>query len=102
MYGTVMVAQTRPGSRGQIERGMADWLVQRAPRIEGFVDAGLLFADDGTTVVNWARFTSREAYTRLGDDPEQDQWYRERIAPLLDGEPRWIDGEYAALPVVTS
>jgi len=95
MYGTAMIGTLR-GDRAEIERSMADWLIDRAPKVDGFVDAGMLLSDDGHTVVNWARFESREAYRRLGDDPEQDRWYRERVAPLLDGEPRWIDGEWIA------
>jgi hypothetical protein len=93
MYGTVMIATLR-GSRGEVEAALSEWLTSRAPQVRGFVDAGLLIGDDGTTLVNWARFESREDYQRLGDDPAQDEWYRTRIEPLLDGEPRWIDGSW--------
>ena len=30
----------------------------------------------------------------LSDDPRQEVWWREHFAPLLSGEPRWIDGAW--------
>lgn len=93
MYGTTMIASLR-GSRAEVEAAMADWLAQRAPHIAGFVDAGILVGDDGRTLVNWARFTDRDAYQALSEDPEQDRFYQSRLAPLIEGEPRWIDGEW--------
>lgn len=97
MYGTVMVGTLR-GSREEAEKALAGWLEERAPYVEGYVDAGLLFGDDGTTVVNWVQFASREAYVKLADDPAQDEWWQKVFSPLLDGEPRWIDGDWSALP----
>jgi hypothetical protein len=96
MYGTVMIA-TYNGDRPAMTAALADWQRDRAGSIDGYVSSGLIFADDGTTVANFAQFSSKEAYVKLGDDPLQDEWYRTRIAPLLVGEPRWIDGDWAAL-----
>jgi hypothetical protein len=97
MYGTVMMGTLR-GSRADVDAALADWLATRAPQVRGFVDAGLMVGDDGVTVVNWVRFASREDYAALSEDPAQDEWYRTRLAPLLDGEPRWTDGEWLAAP----
>jgi hypothetical protein len=35
----------------------------------------------------------RDAYRRLAEDAEQDQWYSERIAPHV-ADVRWIDGTW--------
>jgi hypothetical protein len=96
MYGTVMIGQLR-GTADQARQAHVDWLTERAPQITGFVDAGLLIGDDGARVVNWARFVDRAAYAALADDLEQDTWYRQRLEPLLDGPPNWIDGDWADL-----
>jgi hypothetical protein len=95
MYGTTMIASMK-GDRAAMESALGDWVARRGPEVQGFVDAQLLFADDGTTVVNTVRFASRADYERLADDPRQDEWYTERILPLIDGEARWIDGDWFA------
>jgi hypothetical protein len=89
---------TLGATRDAVERALADWLTDRAPHVAGFLDAGLVFCDDGATIVNYARFESREDYQALSGDPAQDQWWQQRFAPLLEGEPRWIDGEWVPLP----
>ena len=97
MYGSVMIG-TLAGSAEPVREAMEVWLKERGPHAVGFVDAGVLIGDDGETVVTFARFTDQESYTTLADDPDQDAWYRERLAPALDGEPRWIDGEWTNTP----
>jgi hypothetical protein len=91
MYGTAMIA-TLKGDRDAMERELADWVATRGPEVSGFVDARLLFGEDGKTVVNTVRFESREDYVRLADDPRQDTWYAEHVAPLIEGDAQWIDG----------
>ena len=54
-----------------------------------------LVGDDGRTIVSCVVFESKELYFQLANDPEQDNWYRERVARLLDGDPQWIDGTWA-------
>jgi antibiotic biosynthesis monooxygenase (ABM) superfamily enzyme len=94
MYGTTMICKTN-GSREQIEAAFDEWMREHAPKVPGFVDAGILFADDGVTIVNWARFTDKAAYQALSDSPEQDTYWQSRLAPLLEGEPQWVDGEWS-------
>lgn len=98
MYGTVMVC-TYNGDRDAAIAALEDWRTARSDEVKGFVDAGLLFGDDGSTMVNYVIFTSKQDYQDLADDPRQDEWYQTRIAPLLTAEPRWIDGEWADLPL---
>lgn len=88
MYGTVMVGRLRAAPE-ELDRVNREWLERRAP---GFVRSDALITDDGKTVVSIAVFESQEAYRRLAADPAQDAFWRERIAPLLDGEPQWFDG----------
>jgi hypothetical protein len=96
MYGTTMIARTR-ASREDVQSAFDAWLNERAPQITGFVDAGVLYGDDGVTLINWARFVDRAAYQVLADDPDQDRFWQSRMAPLLDGEPQWVDGEWLSL-----
>lgn len=92
-YGTTMIARLRAGAGDQVLVSLDDW--ERDRHVPGFVGSQLLLADDGETVVNTAVFTDRDAYLRLADDPAQDEWWRTRIQPLLDGEPTWIDGRWS-------
>lgn len=96
MYGTVMIGKLK-GSFEDIDRVARDWNVDR--RVPGFVRSEVIVSDDGSTVVNCVWFESREHYTALADDPEQDKWWREKMQPLLDGEPQWIDGSWQSAMV---
>jgi hypothetical protein len=49
--------------------------------------------DDGRVVVA-VRFDSKHAYEALADDPEQDTWWREKMRPILDEDPMWVDGHW--------
>jgi hypothetical protein len=92
MYGTVMTGRLR-GSFDDAVAELKEWEATR--HVAGYVDAQLLLGDDGVTLVNTVRFTDKAAYQALADDPEQARWYAERMAPLLDGEPTWVDGTWA-------
>lgn len=54
----------------------------------------MLLSDDGKTVVNVVVFGSKQPYQALSDAPSQAVWWREHFAPLLSGEPQWIDGAW--------
>src|SRR5207245_2845894 len=60
----------------------------------GYRASHVLVTDDGKTVVNVAVFDSKESYLALADDPAQDTWWQTRFAPMLAGEPQWIDGDW--------
>lgn len=95
MYGTVMIGTLAGSPQEGIEavrRDLAAW-VEDIGRDAGFVDELVLQADDGRVVMA-VRFASREAYRALADDPRQDEWYRNRLRPLLSGDPEWIDGTW--------
>jgi hypothetical protein len=90
-YGTTMVGRLKSGSLDDIRDSLQRW--ERERHVAGFVGAQVLVADDGT-IVNTAVFTDRAAYDKLAGDQAQDDWYQREIAPRLDGEPQWIDGEW--------
>lgn len=95
MYGTVMIGRLRPSiSAEDLDRTVQAWSSRRQP--DGFVDSNVHVSDDGTHVVIATRFASREQYWALAETPDQDEWYRTSLAPLLDGDPTWIDGTWTA------
>lgn len=94
MYGTVMIGKLK-GSQADLLSASTKWRDER--NVPGYVKEDTLFADDGTTVVVTVWFNSKEEYMKLADDPEQDRWWRETFAPLLHGEPQWIDGSWAGI-----
>ena len=95
MYGTTMIGTLAAGvSADAVRAELKTWEQERT--VAGFQSSHALVSDDGRTVVNVAVFESKEAYLALADDPAQDSWWQERFAPLLDGEPRWIDGDWVS------
>lgn len=94
MYGTVMIGSLAPTATTEdLDRSIQAWSTRHHP--DGYVDTNVLVSDDGGQVVMATRFDSKQHYWALADNPEQDEWYRTSLAPLLDGEPTWIDGDWA-------
>ncbi len=91
MYGTVMIAKPAV-SLDEMRRRSEKWEAERGTTA-GYIDQWVMDADDGRIVMA-VRFESKEKYVALSDDPKQDEWWRTEMAPLLDGEPEWIDGEW--------
>lgn len=89
-YGTVMIAKVKADRQGLVKE-LEDW--ERERKAPGYLSGHVMFADDGR-VVNVVVFDSKESYMKLADDPEQDKWYQARVAPLLDGDAEWIDGDW--------
>ena len=95
MYGTTMIGKMAPGVTGdKIRAELQAWEAERKP--PGYMSSHVLIGDDGRTVVNVAVFESKESYLALADDPKQDEWWRTHYAPMLDGDPQWLDGEWIA------
>jgi antibiotic biosynthesis monooxygenase (ABM) superfamily enzyme len=93
MYGTTMIGTLASGvTVKDVEAEMKAWEAQHHPA--GYVSSHVMVADDGKTVINVAMFENQELYMALADSPEQDEWWQKHYAPLLDGEPRWIDGSW--------
>lgn len=93
MYGTTMIGTLADGvTADDVRKELHAWREQR--NVPGFKTTHVMVADDGKTVVNVAVFDSKEAYLALADDPEQSKWWGEHYAPLLQGEPKWLDGTW--------
>lgn len=95
MYGTTMIATLAEGVGADAVRAVLDDWARDHP-VEGFASSHVLVSDDGKTVVNAVFFESKQAYQALSADPSQAAWWEERFAPLLAGEPRWIDGPWSS------
>jgi len=90
-YGTVMIGKlAAPAS--DIDALVREWTDQR--KVPGFVHEEVMVCDDGVTFVMTVVFDSEASYKALADDPEQARWYEEKLAPMLEGEPQWLDGHW--------
>jgi hypothetical protein len=95
MYGSTMIGTLASGVTGDdLRKELEAWT--EAHPAPGFISGHILVGDDGTTVVNVAMFEDKDSYMKLADNPDQDKWWSERMAPKLAGEPRWIDGTWVA------
>jgi hypothetical protein len=90
-FGTVMVGRRRAGL-DELRAAALEWDQER--QVSGFLRQEVLDGDDGATVVAIVTFASRADYERLGQDPAQHEWWTTTMAPMLDGEPTWIDGTW--------
>lgn len=90
-FGTVMVA--RSSATVEDMRALVSTWAEAIGTAAGFLDERCLVTDDGR-VVMCVRFRDRASYEALSDNPEQAAWWEQRMQPLLDGEPQWIDGAW--------
>ena len=92
-YGTIMIGKLKtPGTGQALVDAAKKWEERKVP---GFLGSYSLLADDGATVVACVTFETKDSYLKLADSPEQDDWWRSVMAPMLAGDPQWIDGEWA-------
>jgi hypothetical protein len=92
-YGTIMIGKLKTAGSGQLLVDAAKKWEER--NVDGFEGSYSLLSDDGSTIVSCVTFESKEKYLALADDPGQDEWWSSTMAPLLDGDPQWIDGTWA-------
>lgn len=89
-----MIGKLADGVDGErVKALLKEWETRKVP---GYMSSHIMVGDDGKTIVNVAVFDTKENYMALADDPEQDAWYQKEFAPLLDGEPQWVDGIWVA------
>lgn len=93
MYGTIALMRPKAGQEDAVKDLFEEWWTERRPKVKGAV-ANTLYRNKSNPaeLIAAVVFDSEANYTANADDPEQDRWYR-RLADLLEGEPRWIDGE---------
>lgn len=93
MYGTIMRARVRPGSKPAFEHWVRGWDERREPP-EGHHSTELAWEDeDPDRVVLIVHFHDRASYRKNAESAEQEAEYKEMLGHL-EGEPEWIDVEY--------
>ncbi len=91
-YGTIMIGKLRtPGTAQKLVDAAKAW---ESREVDGFQASYPFASEDGTTVVSCIVFESKEKYMTLANDPSQDEWWSSVMAPMLDGDPQWIDGSW--------
>jgi L-rhamnose mutarotase len=92
-YGTIMIGKLKTSGTGQALVDAAKKWEER--KVDGFQGSYSLLSEDGSTIVSCVTFESKAKYLALARNPDQDEWWQSVMAPLLDGDPQWIDGEWA-------
>ncbi|MGH2718592.1 MAG: hypothetical protein ACRDJU_08440 [Actinomycetota bacterium] len=104
MYGTVMRARVKSGSKEAFEASIQGW-EQRRGAPEGYHSTEIAWEEGDTDrVVTVVRFLDKATYVANAESLEQDAEYRDMLT-LLEGEPEWIDvtyGAYAGRPLPAS
>ncbi|HUF59556.1 MAG TPA: hypothetical protein VMR89_08775 [Actinomycetota bacterium] len=91
MYGTVMRAKAKPGSRQEVVAMMGESLDTKGFRAT-YV---LLPDDDEDAVVAGVIFEDQKAYSANAHDPATEAWYG-RFRALLEDDPNWTDGDWVS------
>ncbi len=93
MFGTIAILKPKSGQESTVVEMMERWWDERSPAVPG-VRASHVYRNvsNPEELMLAVVFDSREQYEANAQDPEQDRWFQQ-VAELLDGEPRWIDGD---------
>lgn len=94
MYGTIARLKVRKDKLRDFFALGKEWDDRERKRALGYVGSEILWEDreEGRASLI-VRFTTRDAYRRNADSPEQDAFYQ-RMRACLEEDPEWIDGEY--------
>ena len=91
-YGTIMIATLKsPATAQTLLAALRRW---EERNVSGYQGSYLLAGDGGDTVVSCVTFESKASYLALANDPTQDDWWTNDMAPLFEGDVKWIDGEW--------
>ena len=93
MYGTVALLKPKAGQEQALAAMLEKWWTERQPKARGAIASTLHRNESNPAeLIMTAVFESKESYDANAGDPAQDKWYQE-LRALLDGDPRWLDGE---------
>ena len=93
MYGTIALMKPKAGQEAAMVAMLDKWWSERRPKVKGAISSTIYRnVQNPAELMMAVVFDSKENYEANANDPEQDRWYREMVA-LLEGEPRWIDGD---------
>ena len=91
MYGTVMRAKAKSGSRQAVLAMMGESL-----DAEGFQATYVLLPDDDeNSLVAGVIFEDQTTYSANAHDPATEAWCG-RFRALLEDDPEWTDGEWVS------
>ncbi|HEV8229174.1 MAG TPA: hypothetical protein VGQ86_04375 [Candidatus Limnocylindria bacterium] len=96
MYGTIARMKVKKDCLREFFALGKEWDDHERKRAVGYINSEILWEDkeEGRACLV-VHFTSKDAYVRNADSPEQDAFYQ-RMRACLDADPEWIDGTYAA------
>jgi quinol monooxygenase YgiN len=93
MFGTIALMKPKAGTEAQLDALFNQWWDERRPKIKGAVSSTVYRnVSNPAEIMLAVVFDSKENYEANANDPEQGEWYQKLVA-LLEGEPRWIDGD---------
>ena len=96
MYGTVALMKPKQGQDQALKALMDKWWTERRPKAKGSISTTVHRNESNPAeIIVAVVFDTKENYDANAEDPGQDKWYKELVA-LLEGEPRWMDGEVIA------
>ena len=92
MYGTIMRGKVKAGKKAEYEALMRGMTPDAS---SGFHSAEVAWEDkDPDRFVVIVHFRDRDSYVANADAPSTDEGYRRQLE-FLEGEPEWIDVNYA-------
>ena len=96
MFGTIALAKPKEGQTDAVLALFDEWWNERRPKVKGAI-ASTVYRNvsNPAELMVAVVFDTKENYVANAEDPEQGEWYNKLVA-LLEGEPRWIDGDILA------
>ena len=95
MYGTIMRAKVKQGRRAEYEQVMREMVPSADDYGQGLHSYEVAWEDnDPDRIVLIIHFKDRESYMANAGRPETDADFRRQLE-YLDGDPEWIDVNYA-------
>ena len=96
MFGTIALAKPKEGQTDAVLALFDEWWNERRPKVKGAI-ASTVYRNvsNPAELMVAVVFDTKENYVANAEDPEQGEWYQKLVA-LLEGEPRWIDGDILA------
>lgn len=96
MFGTIALFKPKEGQIDALNDLFEQWWQERRPKIKGAISSTIYRnVSNPAELMVAVVFDSKENYQANASDPEQNVWYQ-KVAALLEGEPRWIDGDVIA------
>lgn len=100
MFGTIAIMKPKSGQEDAVVRHFDSWWSERSSQVAGALGGEVRRnAGNPAELIATVAFSSKAEYDANASDPRQDEWYQQ-LVELLDGEPRWIDGEILARHVL--